>query len=76
MFSITLSDSAWMHAFVALVAYHQNLSIGTVDGMSPEFLFNRGQALRMIKQRIYEPVGMIKNAPIGTIASLLNIEVS
>lgn len=76
MLSIASSDPAWLHASFGVIALSHGFTTGVAGGLSAECLFNRGEALQIIKRRINGSTTAVTDATIGTIASLTNIEVS
>jgi hypothetical protein len=76
MFSIALSDPAWLHATFAIVALSLGFATGVPDGLSLAALFHRGQALLLVNQRLHDSPTQISVTTLGAIASLANFEVS
>ena len=76
MLSIASSDPAWLHTSFGLIALSHGFAIGIRGGLSPECLFNQGQALQIVRQRVRDSPRAIEDATIGAVASLANIEVS
>jgi hypothetical protein len=70
------SDPAWLHATLAIVAVHYTFACGVLNGASLESLFHRGEAIRLVRDRLSDPFGGVSDNTIGAIASLANHEVS
>jgi hypothetical protein len=73
LFSHAAVDPAWLNATLSLIALHHDLNIG--KGISRECLFHRGEALRIVNERLATS-RLVDNATIGAIASLANFDVS
>lgn len=76
MFSIAVSDPAWLHATFAIVALSLGFATDVPDGLSLAALFHRGQALLLVNQRLRDSPTQISVTTLGAIASLANFEVS
>lgn len=75
LFSHAAVDPAWLNATLSLIALHHDLNVG--KGLSQECLFHRGEALRIVNERLAVSRGrQVSNATIGAIASLANFDVS
>jgi hypothetical protein len=74
LFSYAASDPAWLHATLSLISLHHDLKQG--EGISRECLFHRGEALRIVNQRLVESPGHVSDPTIGAIASLANFDVN
>jgi hypothetical protein len=67
-----VKDPAWLNATLSLIALHHDLNLG--KGLSQECLFHKGEALRLVGQRLDRK--FVDSATIGAIASLANFDVS
>ena len=74
LFKYAAADSAWLHATLALIALHYDLRLG--NGVSRECMFHRGEALRIVTERLQESHKDVSDHTIGAIASLANFDVS
>lgn len=74
MFSLAATDSAWLNATISTIALHYDLKIG--GRISKECLFHRGEALRIVNERLVKSPGEVSDATIGAISTLANIDVS
>ena len=72
LFSHAAIDPAWLNATLSLIALHHDLNIG--KGISQECLFHRGEALRIVNERLAISCH-VNDATIGAIASLANFDV-
>lgn len=68
----SVSDSALLHATLSLVAQHSDLLHGTGD--SPDSLYHKGQALKLINSRLFNDKAFMSDANITTIVVLLSLE--
>lgn len=68
------ADSAWFNATLSLISLHYDLKLG--QGISQECLFHRGEALRIVNERLKASPNIIDDCTIGAIASLANFDVS
>ncbi|KFY43765.1 hypothetical protein V495_03785 [Pseudogymnoascus sp. VKM F-4514 (FW-929)] len=68
------SDPAWLHATLAIIAVNYGFTFGVLNGVSPESLFHRGEALHLVRDHLSDPSGEISDNTIGAIASLANHE--
>lgn len=73
LFAHAAVDPAWLNATLSLIALHHDLNTG--KGISHECLFHRGEALRIVNERLKES-RHVNDATIGAIASLANFDVS
>ncbi|KFX96093.1 hypothetical protein O988_05485 [Pseudogymnoascus sp. VKM F-3808] len=68
------SDPAWLHATLSIVAVNYGFTCGVPNGVSPESLFHRGEAMRLVRDHLSDPSREISDNIIGAIASLANHE--
>ncbi|KAG0649314.1 hypothetical protein D0Z07_4598, partial [Hyphodiscus hymeniophilus] len=73
LFAYAATDPAWFNATLSLIALHHDLNIG--KGISQECLFHRGEALRIVNDRISVSCH-VNDATIGAIASLANFDIT
>jgi hypothetical protein len=74
LFSYASADPAWLNATLSLISLHYDLKIG--QGVSRECLYHRGEALRIVNERLRISSDMVDDYTIGAIASLANFDVS
>lgn len=72
--SYAFTDAALLHALLSLVGQHYDLSIGMK--ISPLCLIHRGEALRIINERITKAPLRLSDATIGAVAALATFDVS
>jgi hypothetical protein len=74
LISCSVTDPAWLNATFSLVALYYDLSLG--KELSLECLFHRGEALRLVNQRLAGGSGQsIDQSTIGAVALLANFDV-
>jgi len=74
LFSYASADPAWFNATLALISLHHDIKLG--KGVSRECLFRRGEALRIINERLKKSPQQVSDHTIGAIASLASFDVS
>jgi hypothetical protein len=74
LFSYASADPAWFNATLSLISLHYDLNQG--HGVSRECLFHRGEALRIVNERLAASPRDVSDHTIGAIASLANFDVS
>lgn len=72
LFFYASADSAWLHATLSLIALHFDLKHS--QGLSRECLFHRGEALRIVNERLRDSGRIVDDSTIGAIASLANFD--
>jgi len=75
MVTLASSDPAWFHATLSVVASRNDLRNGTGEQPSWTSLYHRGEALRIIKQRLQESPSQISDTTVGAVATLAEHEV-
>lgn len=72
--SYAFTDAALLHALLSLVGKHYDLSIGT--RISPLWFIHRGEALRIVNERITKASLQFSDATIGAVAASATFDVS
>lgn len=75
MFQPASHDAAWLHSLFSVVALNHDLVIGNNKVSSPEALFHRGQALRLVQERLRDSPMGVCGATMASVAALANHEV-
>jgi hypothetical protein len=73
LFSYASEDAAWLNGTLSLISLHYDLKAG--KGISRESLFHRGEALRIVNERLKLSPRDVTDYTIGAIASLANFDV-
>lgn len=73
LFAQVAVDPAWLNATLSLIALHKDLKVG--KGISQDCLFHRGEALRLVNERLAVSPRWVEDATIGAIASLASFDV-
>lgn len=73
LFSYASADAAWLNATLCLISLHYDLKLG--KGISRDSLFHRGEALRIVNERLKASPEDVSDSTIGAIASLANFDV-
>lgn len=69
------SDPAWLNAIFSLVALYRDLRTGR--GISPECLYHRGEALRLVNESLSINTSQaINDWTVGAVASLVNFDIT
>jgi hypothetical protein len=72
--TLALTDGALLHATLSNVAW----KLDTLRGLeeSPECLYQQGQAIRLVNERLHDPAQGTSDTAIGTVATLAILAVS
>jgi len=73
LFSSAAADPAWFNATLSLISLNYDLKSGR--GISAECLYYRGEALRIVNQRLSENPRDVSDHTVAAIASLANFDV-
>jgi hypothetical protein len=73
LFAFAVTDPAWLNATLCLISLHYDLQAG--KGISHESFMHRGEALRIVKQRLNESPHDVSEETIAAIASLAYFDV-
>ena len=71
--AFAITDAALLHALLSLVAYHFDLTQGRDE--SPDSLYQKGEAMRKMKERLKDNQQQINDVSIATVSLLANAEV-
>ena len=74
MFAFAATDPAFLNSVLCLISLHHDLQAG--KGISRECFMHRGEALRLVNQRLIESPQHVSEETIAAIASLANFDVS
>jgi hypothetical protein len=75
-FKDALSDPAWFHSTLFLSAAHRALLMGSEDSLPVECFQHKGEAIRIINERLGDPARRVIDGTIAAIACLAAFEVS
>jgi hypothetical protein len=68
-------DSAWLNATFALIALSLNLQTSPDRKVSTDALFYRGQALRLVNERLAKSPPVVDDTTIGAVTTLCNFDI-
>jgi hypothetical protein len=75
LMKIAAGDPAWLNATFALLALAYDLHTTHSTKISSDALYYRGQALRLVNERLANPSSAVDNSTIGAVATLCNFDV-
>lgn len=72
--SFAITDAALLHATLSLVAYHYDITHSRNESL--DCLYQKGEAIRNMNQRLGDGHKQFSDTTIATVALFTNIEVS